>query len=80
MNLNSYGIFLDSKHFKKYSGLYIYAFELRNIYLHFTIWATLEGGVRTWVPGEACFHLNGIVTKQILVWTTEHPHHLRERK
>ena len=47
----------------------MHVFELRNVYLHFTIWATLEGGVlhSTWVPGESCFHLNGIVCKQILV-------------
>ena len=38
-------------------------------YLHFTIWTTLEGGVQhsTWVHGEAYFHLNGIIHKQILV-------------
>jgi hypothetical protein len=39
------------------------------MYQRFTIWTTHEGGVlhSTWVPGEACFHLNEIVAKQILV-------------
>ena len=39
------------------------------MYQHFTVWTTQEGGVlhSTWVLGEACFHLNGIVAKQILV-------------
>jgi len=39
------------------------------MYQRFTIWTTHEGGVlhSTWVPGEACFHLNGIIAKQILV-------------
>jgi hypothetical protein len=51
------------------SYIYVHVFELRNIYLHFTIWATHEGGVlhSTWVPFEPCFHWNGIVAKQILV-------------